>query len=472
MKNRKIILFELNEVPFRIIDEYCKLRPNSCFAKHLPECQQFETYTNDSVLSPWITWPTLHRGVPDTYHTISHLGQDLTEVDLKYPPIWEFLASRGVKVGVFGSLHSYPLPTSIENYSFYIPDTFAAGSECLPEKYSIFQDINLSMTRKSTRNVSNEIPWRKVIQLLVNIPSFGLTIKTLEDISKQLLSERFKPWRTCRRRTCQSILSFDLFYHQLTNNKPDFVTFFTNHVASSMHRYWPALFPNDYELFGYDKQWISKYKNEILYSMDKFNFFFEKLVKFVVKNPEYEVWIASSMGQSATKAEPVTSQLYLVDIHRFMEVVGIPPGAWTKRQAMVPDYSFFVKDKWAEKFREKISQLFIEGRPLSFDEKENGFFHLTLGHYNLIQKHITHAVLQGEEYSFESLGFANTYIEDESGSGAYHISKGSLLIFDPKSQTKDFDRKRISTLDIVPEILNNFSIDIPDYMSCHSNLFG
>ena len=31
----KIILFELNEVPIRIINYYCKMRPNSWIAKHI-----------------------------------------------------------------------------------------------------------------------------------------------------------------------------------------------------------------------------------------------------------------------------------------------------------------------------------------------------------------------------------------------------------------------------------------------------
>jgi len=41
---RKVILFELNEVPYRIVDEFCAWRPRSSFARTLPACRQYETY--------------------------------------------------------------------------------------------------------------------------------------------------------------------------------------------------------------------------------------------------------------------------------------------------------------------------------------------------------------------------------------------------------------------------------------------
>ena len=42
-----IILFELNEVPYRIIDEFCIWRPRSSFARYLPQCRQYESHTED-----------------------------------------------------------------------------------------------------------------------------------------------------------------------------------------------------------------------------------------------------------------------------------------------------------------------------------------------------------------------------------------------------------------------------------------
>ena len=189
--DKKIILFELNEVPWRIIDQYRKWFPRSTLARRLSECRQYETYSEDvGHLSPWTTWPSVHRGVNDARHFIAHFGQDLAEVDREFPPLWEILASHGVSTGVCGSLHSYPLPKDPAKYSFFLPDTFAAGSECFPNSMSLFQEFNLKMARDSARNVSSKVPWGMALRLLAKAPELGLRFRTFLDVGRQLVSER------------------------------------------------------------------------------------------------------------------------------------------------------------------------------------------------------------------------------------------------------------------------------------------
>ncbi len=82
---KKVILFELNEVPWRVIDDFVQTNPESTLARVLPRCAQFETHSEDR-LSPWITWPTFHRGVTDGDHHITDFNQNLDDVDAAYPP--------------------------------------------------------------------------------------------------------------------------------------------------------------------------------------------------------------------------------------------------------------------------------------------------------------------------------------------------------------------------------------------------
>ena len=108
----KVILFELNEVPYKVIHHFCKLYPESNLAKVLSKGRKYETFAEDmGHLSPWITWPTVHRGVTNEKHFISDFGQDLNEQEKQYPAIWNILAQKGIKVGLFGSLHTYPFPS-------------------------------------------------------------------------------------------------------------------------------------------------------------------------------------------------------------------------------------------------------------------------------------------------------------------------------------------------------------------------
>ena len=84
----KIILFELNEVPVRIFEHFCKTNPGSALAQKMAECFKYETYTEDKGwLEPWITWPTVHRGVTNQQHAIADFGQDLSQQDNEFPPV-------------------------------------------------------------------------------------------------------------------------------------------------------------------------------------------------------------------------------------------------------------------------------------------------------------------------------------------------------------------------------------------------
>ena len=107
----KIIFLELNEVPNKIFIE--------SFSKHkykisLKDFDCYETITKDKGhLSPWTTWATVHRGITDEIHGITDINQDVGNLDEIYPPIMSSLADKGLKVGVFGSMHSASVPKDI-----------------------------------------------------------------------------------------------------------------------------------------------------------------------------------------------------------------------------------------------------------------------------------------------------------------------------------------------------------------------
>lgn len=461
---KKIILFELNEVPFRVLDEFCRWRPTSALARHLPICRQYETYAEDhGELSPWKTWPSFHRGVNNEKHHIDDFGQNLSEVDQEYPTIWQLLTAEGVETGVFGSLHTYPVPRNLDHYSFFFPDTFAAGSECFPDKLSVFQDFNLQMARESARNVSRKLPWSPALRLLAGAPALGLKLTTFGDLGGQLLAERLERSRKVRRRTYQTVLAFDVFMGQLISTKPAFTTFFTNHVASSMHRYWAATFPQDYEEFGYDDGWVSTYKNEIDFAMRKFDQFFARLAGFVDQNPDYMLWVATSMGQAATTTVPVTTELNVTDLNRFMQAMGMCERDWSPQPAMVPQVNVTIAKDKVNVFREALNSLTVNDTKVIYRDSRHGFFSIEIGQRNLDTDGLR-LRLRGRRVSLDELGMTNVDVEDKTGSNAYHIPQGSLLVYDPCDLAPKAERTQISALELAPTILSNYSVPIPAYM--------
>ena len=243
--SKRIVLLELNEVPLIVFQRYAD--KSRSFRKLLNLFTVYHTRSHDNThLSPWVTWPTVHRGVTHEKHHIDNLGQDLAVQNKEYPPIWQHLKARGLSVGVYGSLHSSQIPEDFNDYKFYVPDPFSPHSICNPQSLSSFQDFQLRLSRKSARNVSSSIASTQPITLLFTLLQKGLTIRSLVLLVLQLIHERIDKARLARRRILQVYLNFDVFKRLLYTKKPSFSTFFTNHVASSLHRYWEASYPSDY----------------------------------------------------------------------------------------------------------------------------------------------------------------------------------------------------------------------------------
>jgi hypothetical protein len=462
---RKVILFELNEVPWRIVDDYVERNPGSALAGALGRSHRYEAYAEDrGHLSPWTTWPSLHRGVNDEAHMIGDLGQDRTKADQEYPPIWQLLHEDGVSVGVCGSLHSFPPPDDITSYAFYLPDTFATGDQAHPKALSDFQAFNLAMARDSARNVDTSVPLRPAAKVLARSRALGIRPSTYRALAAQLASERRNRWKSTRRRTFQAVLGFDVFFAQLKRTRPAFSTFFSNHVASAMHRYWAATYPDDYDEHGLDAEWIERYRDEIPWAMAQADRMLERLLRFADRNPEYQVWVASSMGQGPTIARGLETAVYLKDLTTFMRRLGIPDDGWEQRPAMLPQTNVIVREDLREEFEARLGGLKVVNQPMRYRQTDTGFFAMDFGHPNM-HKRPTPLRYEGERLPLTEFGLEAVEIEDRSDTTAYHVPEGILVVYDPATPAPaGSERDRVSALSVAPALLRAFGQKPRDYM--------
>lgn len=465
---KKIILFELNEVPWTILNYFSNKYENSVLSNILKNSKKIETFTEDRTdhLHPWMTWPSLHRGVINKKHGIEEFGQNLNDVDKEFPPIWKILADHNINVGIFGSLHSYhSFPEDLTNYSFYFPDTFAAGSECFPKKLESFQNFNLKMVSKSNMNVTKQIDWLPALNFLIQSPFLGINLSTFNSIGKQLISEKIDSWKKCRRRTLQVSLAFDIFFQQLNQKKPDFCTFFTNHVASSMHRFWGACFSEDYQKkfnFDLDSNYINFYKNEIDFTMLTLDNYLNKIVKFIDKNPEYQLWITSSMGQDGVPPKLGMLAIMIDDYDKFFNFFGIDYQKDVKQlPAMYPEYNFFI-DHLTPHIIDKFKSISINNKGLILNQKENNFFGISFYDLWYISDKDVSVFYKNKQCDLHQLGLKLIKRDDSKYQTGYHVPNGSLFIYPSLKINKTPEKK--SNLEIVPDILENYNIKKPTYM--------
>ncbi len=462
---RRLIVVELNEVPWRVLDDHVAARPASETAQVLALSRQFTSVSPDQGhLSPWITWPTVHRGVANDRHRFTDLGQDTTDVDDEYPTYWSLARAAGRSVGVFGPLHTHPLPDDVEDYAFWLPDTFAPDDSAHPASLRSFQAFNLAMARASARNVDTSIDLKRAAAFMARSPLLGLRPGTVAAVARQLRDERRDPWTRVRRRSLQSVLAFDLFLHQLRKTRPALSVVFTNHVASAMHRYWAARYPDDYdaESYGFEADWQARYGGEIDVAMGHADRLLGRLRAFVASAPEHVLLVMSSMGQAAAQGTPVRELLLLRDAGRLMSAAGIDSTHWDRRPAMDPMVSIRVDEPFRSDFGSFLDTVSIGGSPLVHGVDGSGLFSLEFGQADAA---IGDVEVAGEVVDPSVVGLERVAIEDEAGSSGYHVPEGSLFVYDPQHPSADHSRPRVCTTAIAPAILGALGVEPPDRLA-------
>jgi len=452
--NKKLILYELNEVPKKVIDIFVKFNKHSALGKILNESSYFDTFTIDEgELHPWSTWPTFHRGVSNNIHGIKYINQDL-QYSSKFPPLWEILVENDLKVGVFGSLQSFP-PIKHKNMQFYLPDTFAPNEEAFPEDLKEFQKFNLLMTNKN-KAISRNIDLQSIRSFMRFLSKNKITLKSYLKISSHLLKENYEPKYKKRRSLLQPIIGFDLYFKLLKKYQPNFTTFFTNHVAGMMHRYWRDLFPED---FGLDLSDVDSFhKNSIFESMKIADKQIQCLKDFADKN-NYSFCIASSMGQESIKRGKYIPELFINDFRLVSKALKIDPYSYEILPAMQPDICIKCKTYEAlELLRMQLPNIIDTSKNQIFIERYNPvglYLNLSIKRSKTCSQNKKIQILE-KIYDLTELGFE--LIARDQGTG-YHVPEGILIMYgDIAKKYNNLTQRSFDSRKFAPLILDYFDL--------------
>lgn len=335
-----ILLLEINEVPWRVINHYKgKYKHIDQFFR---DAHSLTTLTVDEgELSPWVTWPTFHRGMDNTIHRVFNLGQDPST--FQGTPIWETYRSRGHSIGVFGSMQSWP-PKDPGPNGFYVPDTFAHDARTIPEYISPLQEFNLALVSENARVVSgNPIKLALKAKFLKALIQCGVSISTLIRLAKQLIIERVIPHHKARRPIYQTVLFWDVFKKQFNpKHPPAFSTFFTNHVAGVMHRYWNHIFPDDFPTDFQPKERLHHRTME--FALSVLDDMLRDVTLWMKANPRLTVIFATSMGQGPVLRPDHHGQELTIKVDKLMSALGLEPDEFAPLLAMVPQIAAEIKD--------------------------------------------------------------------------------------------------------------------------------
>lgn len=354
IKARKLIVYELNEVSNETILRYCQERPESFLSRFIQNSVYTPTISHDGgELHPWSTWPTVHRGVTNEAHGINYINQDLSSPNKHYPTIWSEVLSKGLTIGIWGSLQSYP-PLRGPGVKFYVPDTFSPDPITLPKRLEHLQGINIYATKMGHGNSdligSREVRERLLRSICTSILNNTFSKGSLFSSARQITREMGNAAWNYNRPTLQAKINFNAYYKYLTATKPDFSTFFTNHVASLQHRLWAYFHGQEGNV-----QERRAYSKIFKAGMDETSREIGLLMKTSARHG-YDIAMVSSMSQAPIKERCCSLSIIFKDIGKFRQFFHLPP-TLIARSSMFPDFAFSVEEEYKAKCQEVFLSL-------------------------------------------------------------------------------------------------------------------
>ncbi len=428
----KVLLYELNEVPWEIVDLYVERRPQSNLAKVLTQSRCQTTHNDDpNHLSPWRTWPTFHTGRHSDEHNSFDLGQD--PATFRGKTLWEVAEAHGRSVGLFGVLQTWP-PRRFANGAFYVPDTFARTPATVPRSLERFQEFNLSMTGELGFSPDAKLPIGRSLVAGLDMVRLGLTPWSIRRLTTQLVRERRDGRFKAGRSMMQALPAFDLFWRLHSRSAPDLSIFFTNHVAGMMHRFWGDAVPTYSETYEYEVDSI--FRDFLVEAMDIFDRHLGRMTARVDRDGDAVLIIAASMGQGGVPYHHIAETYVVDDAEKLADALGLGP--CQEALAMYPMNALeFPSEEAARRAGSLLSLVSTNEQPLISDVRVDGRS-LSYG----VRVEFNGAQLSREaEYCQEIGGVPKRgRIEDlgittanrlGGGNTAYHTPDGILIIYGP-----------------------------------------
>jgi len=402
---RAMLLLEINEVPWRVIDRYLGRPGYENLTAFFRDSDQHTTITVDSgELSPWVTWPTVHRGMSNQEHGIANLGQD--PQTFRGEPIWESIRALGHSIGVFGSMQSWP-PKDPGLGGFYVPDTFAHDESCIPPSVAPIQ----------------------LVPTLMAMWKHGIGLQFALKVAAQLAMERIDRSRVNRRPVFQTILFWQVFKSLFNQAQPPtLTTFFTNHVAGVMHRYWADVFPED---FAEENFCARPFAVELMdFAMKVTDDIIGDGMRWARNNKELCVVFASSMGQAAVKhPEHEGIALLVDDLAALMHAAGAAKGTFQPLMAMVPQVAVEIEDaSLRASVRSSLQEAALPGGARFIHVSEKGkSLSITVSTPRKSDLHDGVVSIAGKRLSLANCGMR---IQEVDAGTGYHVPEGVLAIYD------------------------------------------
>jgi len=377
--------------------------------------------------------------------------------------LWYLLSEAGKRVGIFGSIGSWP-PKPVDG--FIIPGGFSPDSQTYPEHLRPIQDLNLGHTRAHAPGATQP-GLGSLVSSAIRLMKYCLNVPTGLAILRVLIETKLHPDRNWKKVSLQPRVNWAFFRRLYMRTRPDFATFHTNHVAHYQHRFLRAMNPN---LFPdpTDEVEVQRFGDAIHYGYKVADWLVGRFIRLCEREGNVVLCVASSMGQKPWLSEaygkiaPLTCRIR--SIERLLDILGIRDQC-EYFSTMAPQWNVRIHD---ETVRQTVMKHLNAARyqPLgksmySAVAVDDTIVLTPISHHGLDSGTIcTFPTLEGvPTFRFDELVLQ---AEDTRKSGC-HDPVGMIAFYGPNIR-HGLDLGQINTLDIAPTLLTLLGLPVPAHM--------
>ena len=462
-RHLKVVVVEINEISWELIHEWLQQGDFPHFARIKNQGTWARTVTNEppGLLEPWVTWTTFHTGVPQPDHGVQFLEQPSETIRAKR--LWEIITDANKKVGVFGSVGSWP-PKPVNG--FFIPGSFSPDAATFPKSLEPIQELNVRYTRAHVPGIRRQSPVRMISDALGMI-RFGFNLRTAMTVAAILAETKIKPDMSWKNVSLQPIVNMGFFKKLYRQTRPDFCTFHTNHVAHYQHRFFrawrPKLFPDPTE-----PKEIARFGDAIHFGYRVADSILGEFLKIADSDEDTVLCVASSMGQKPwvpsryDNIAPLTCRIR--SIERLIEILGIRDKC-EFFSTMAPQWNIRISDRNLR--QQTVSHLNaaryeVVNKPMySILEVADSIVVTPVSYHGLTSAEACSfpTIDRSPRYSFDQL----VVQADETRKSGCHDPVG-LIAFYGRSVIRNSNLGTINTLDVAPTLLSLMGLPVPSYM--------
>lgn len=303
-----LVLIELNEINFSIINEYVAKDPMLFPSlRKLMDCKMVRTEAESEYqnIEPWIQWVSVHTGLSYDQHRIFRLG-DIT--DSSVPQIYEDLERKGVSVGCISPMNA---ENRLKNPSYFIPDPWTST----PTDGSWWsRHLHEAIAQAVNDNSRAKISAKSLVSLVLGLLRFARPVHYLKYL-RLLLGVKGAPWR---RALFLDLLLHDLHMTLLRSRKPGFSSLFLNAGAHIQHHYFLCAIPVKSRMTIHNPDWYISPKKDPVKEMIEF---YDGIISEYIQAKDIEFIVATGLSQQPY--DRIKYYYRLKDHETFLQRIGI-----------------------------------------------------------------------------------------------------------------------------------------------------